>query len=279
MKKYITLAALLAAGTACANAVDAGNTLLITFGSNTGAGVTTGTGSFLEVAGMTYNIVSTNNAGGWTTGQDALKYANNTVATGITFSTGQAVSGAAGKVTTITDSDKVGDVFDTNMMSAVINYQDPYSSAGGFTSVFSGLTDGKTYEIYAFAGRGNDYGGIAATDTNTYSIYSGAKSIKAEIIDYTVSTADRPTPDVDEVNNTITAYTQSNDSVAQTCENWVLMKYTFTAVGDTVEFKASGEGCGNLGAIALVNVPEPSAFGMLAGLGALALVASRRRRK
>lgn len=26
-------------------------------------------------------------------------------------------------------------------------------------------------------------------------------------------------------------------------------------------------------------VPEPSAFGMLAGLGALALVASRRRRK
>jgi hypothetical protein len=28
-----------------------------------------------------------------------------------------------------------------------------------------------------------------------------------------------------------------------------------------------------------VYVPEPSAFGMLAGLGALALVASRRRRK
>ena len=279
MKKYITLAALLAAGTACANAVDAGNTLLITFGSNDGAGVTTGTGSFLEVAGMTYNIVSTSGAGGWTTGQDALKYANNTVATGITFSTSQAVSGANGKVTTITDSDKVGDVFDTNMMSAVINYQDPNTSAGGFTSTFSGLTDGKTYEIYAFAGRGNDYGGVAETDTNTYSISSGAKSgsIKAEIIDYTVSTAGRPNPSVN--GDTITAYTQSNDNENQTCENWVLMKYTFTAGGDTVEFTASGNGCGNLGAIALVNVPEPSAFGMLAGLGALALVASRRRRK
>ena len=277
MKKYITLAALLAAGTACANAVDAGNTLLITFGSNGGAGVTTGTGSFLEVAGMTYNIVSTSDAGGWTTGQNALKYADNTVATGITFSTGQAVSGTNGKVTTITDSDKVGDVFDTSMMSAVINYQDPYSSAGGFVSTFEGLTKGKTYEIYAFAGRGNEYGGVAATDTNTYSISSGAESIKAEIIDYTVSTANRSSPSVSD--NTITAYTQSNDSKNQTCENWVLMKYTFTASATTVNFTASGEGCGNLGAIALVNVPEPSAFGMLAGLGALALVASRRRRK
>ena len=273
MKKYITLAALLAAGTACANAVDAGNTLLITFGSNTGTGVTTGIGSFLEVAGMTYNIVSTGSNGGWTTGQNALRYADNTEATSITFSTGQAVSGNDGKVTTITDSDKVGDVFDTSMMSSVINFD------GGFTSTFSGLTNGKTYEIYAFAGRGNNYGGVADTDTNTYSISSGAKSIKAEIIDYTVSTAAYPIPDVDEVNNTITAYTQSNDGVAQTCENWVLMKYTFTANATTVKFTASGDGCGNLGAIALVNVPEPSAFGMLAGLGALALVASRRRRK
>ena len=271
MKKYITLAALLAAGTACANAVDAGNTLLITFGSNTGTGVTTGIGSFLEVAGMTYNIVSTGGDSGWTTGQNALKYADNTVAAGITFSTGQAVSGTNGKVTTITDSDKVGDVFDTSMMSSVINYD------GGFTSTFSGLTNGKTYEIYAFAGRGNDYGGVAATDTNTYSISSGAESIKAEIIDYTVSTANRSSPSVS--GNTITAYTQSNDGENQTCENWVLMKYTFTASGTTVNFTASGEGCGNLGAIALVNVPEPSAFGMLAGLGALALVASRRRRK
>ena len=51
--------------------------------------------------------------------------------------------------------------------------------------------------------------------------------------------------------------------------------------GDAFELCFTGEaGNGTLGILAISSaIPEPSAFGLFAGLGALALVSSRRRRK
>ena len=65
------------------------------------------------------------------------------------------------------------------------------------------------------------------------------------------------------------------------------VKYSFTG-GERSQFTLSFTGAQSgsssiptfdIGLIAISAVPEPSAFGLLAGLGSVALVASRRRRR
>lgn len=260
----------LAGAAAAADAIDSSKLLLVSFGSNAGNGVATKTGSFMETSGLTYNVISTGSNSGYTTGTNALKWADNTTATGFSINTGQAVSGSNGQVNTITKSELVNETFDTSTMNAVGNYDD------GVAITLSGLSVGKSYTIYTFVGRGNDYGGTAAGDTNTYTISVGAKDVVASVVSYTLTTPERPAPSVSEDGTSITAYTQSCDGVNQTCENWAILSFDFTATASSVKLAATGSGCGNFGAIAL-SVPEPTT----ATLSLLALVglAARRRRR
>ena len=105
-KTLITLLALVSTAAGADN-----SPLLITFGVNTGAKVETAKGSFLGVSDLTYNIISTTTDSG--INATDLRFANGEVATGFTFTTGQAVSGTNGQIATITDYEKVNTVFDT----------------------------------------------------------------------------------------------------------------------------------------------------------------------
>ena len=274
MKKTIIALMALAGVATAGGELDTTNTLLFAFGTNGGGNVDTKLGSFLGTDNLTYNIISTSNSAAYTTGENALKYADGSTATGFAYKTGACVSGENGRVTTITNADKVNKIFDTNVMKGVDNYD------GGVTFTLSGLTTGQSYTLYVFAARGNEYGGTEKSDTNTYGFSAGAGSITAKILDYTLSnslvTQGYTTPTIN--NSSITAYTQSNDGVAQTSENWVLMSFDFKATDTTVMFSASGGGCGNIAAVGLTtSVPEPTTATL--SLLALAGLAARRRRR
>ena len=226
-------------------------------------------GSFLGVSNQTYNIISTNNQNSFTTGANQLKFADGSTAVGFTYGTGACISGADGRVTNITNADRVNTIFDTSVMKGVDNYD------GGYSITLSGLTIGQEYTMYVFSARGNDYGGTDKASTNTYQLSEGASSITANVLDYTLTTLNYPTPTVN--GSAITVYTQSNDGIVQTSENWALLSFDFTADASSVKLKVSGGGCGNVAAVGLTaNVPEPTTATL--SLLALAGLAARRRR-
>lgn len=271
MKK--TIIALLALAGAAVGAVNPENALLISFGGTSGGGITYETGSFLEESELTYNIISTTGGTGYTA--TSLKLGDGTGATGMSVVINQAVSGNNGKVTTITNVDKVNKIFDSSLMSSVVNH-----NTSDITVTIDGLTVGSTYTMYAFAGRGNSYADNLTTSshTNTYSLHSGAKDITAQIISYTVTTPDRPIPTVSNDLSSVTAFTQSCNGINQSCENWAIMAFDFTASNSTLVFKGTGDGAKNIGALGLVkNIPEPTTATL--SLLALAGLAARRRRR
>ncbi len=249
------------------------NTIILTFGTNSGQSISYNSmGSFLGQTGQTYNILSSSADGNHT--YNNIKYADNTTATGVTVYTNRGVSGTNGRVTSITNSTKVDEVFSSSLMSGVINHTaDTYIT-------FNGLTIGNSYTMHVFAGRGNEYntGYTTSAYTNTYSLSSGARDVTANIVSYTVSTPDRPTPTISTDGTAITAFTQSCDGTNQTCENWVIMSFDFTASATSVQLNGTGSGTKSFGAVALVsNVPEPTTATL--SLLALATLVSRRRRK
>ena len=258
MKK--TIIALMAL--AGVSAGESAKTIIFTFGDNQHAnGIEYNTtGTFLGQTNQTYNILSSNADGNDT--YNSIKYSDNTTATGITVASNRGVSGANGRVTTITNSAEVDKVFSSSLMKGVINHTDDTN----FT--INGLTIGNSYTMYVFAGRGNPYNDnlTSKDNTNTYYLSSGAESVEAQIVSYTVTTADRPTPTVSSftlpsgvTTPSVTAYTQSCDGKNQTCENWVIMTFDFTANATSVTLNGTGSGTKSYGAIALVsNVPEPT---------------------
>ena len=216
MKKYITLAALLAAGTACANA----ETLTLTSPTD---------GS----------LTSSNAAIGWSEAYTNLSsweisftLTDTALGDAILFGTDRDTTGAAGYLLS-TNTDGSLEVYARNISV-------DFSESTDAGVVTAGTPIAITFSF------------IANYNETTDQVVGGTFYLTA----------------------------------GETIESWEVSEglgYTDLTNGSVSRFWTNGgaEQFSNITVSKLDNniVPEPSAFGMLAGLGALALVASRRRRK
>ena len=258
MKKYITVAALLAAGTAFANAdvvavfncggVGARGTWMDTTKGWTNATQDgTYSGSFNNVRSGSGITLSSTGSGLLSTDDDGSFTANDDVA-----GTPKEIPDALPTLS----SDVFGsDAYDTLWGGSVDLY-----GTGQTTFKLGGLTANTDYTVYLFCARANaNNGGSATWTTET----SGAA--------WSVTTADGTT-------SGSTVYADGST----TGQNASIVKVSFnTGTADSFVFDSGLNASFTLNGIVVEtsSIPEPSAFGLLAGLGALALVASRRRRK
>ena len=228
MKKYITIAALLSAGTALANA----ESIVTTFSSALSG--KTPTEVVLEIAG--------------------------------------APEGTTGEVSSLTKADRseislrtVTGKEDGTFLAPDTNVGSAQGWKSVFEYTFSGETiivSGVTLNVGIFSG-GNTWQGVNTNRDFVFEVGLGDKTITSG--NWTVQGNGTQTP--------------GNGAVTLSFDDAVELKDSAT-FSLSVSKGTSNPGCFlGLHSVEFSVVPEPSAFGMLAGLGALALVASRRRRK
>ncbi|MBQ2731732.1 MAG: PEP-CTERM sorting domain-containing protein [Opitutales bacterium] len=216
MKKYITLAALLAAGTACANA----ETLTLT--SPTDGSLTSSNAAIAWSEDYT-TLLS------W---EISFTLTDTALGDAILFGTDRDTTGAAGYLLS-TNTDGSLEVYARNID---VNYSK--STAAGV--VTAGTPIAITFSF------------IANYNETTDQVVGGTFSLKAGETIHSWD-VDSGLGYTDLTNNSVSRF-WTNDGAEQ------FSNITVSKLDNNI-------------------VPEPSAFGMLAGLGALALVASRRRRK
>ena len=235
MKKYITLAALLAAGTACANAEESTLPLLS-----------------LEMISSWETIELTRPTGEHTAGNS-----------GFTWEGGK----------NLEESWKLS--FDWSVSSAGLNRTDPFQLFGtnGQNAAYGIVIQYKDGGLYIVDRDYNNNNPIAETICYIDNVDLSSTAQKVTIAYLKSNDAEKYSSTfVLQVGNEI-AYGESP-----------LDGTTFANSNGVTRIWANGSLNGkdlfsNITLSSASAVPEPSAFGMLAGLGALALVASRRRRK
>ncbi len=261
MKKYITVAALLAAGTAFANAE-----VVAVFN----CGRSGNTDYMDQTKGWTDVIVSSadnQNISGVTAGSITLSSTGNSLSgTGPagSFSAAQGASTspyAIPEALKTLSSTALGDsAYDTLWGGSINSW-----AAKNTTLTLSGLAQNTDYTVYLFCARANGDSGNPAnwtttTDGATWSVWTVADGSATKTIGSTVQFDG----DANGKNASIVEVTFNTGDATSVSFN----------TGDAAKFTLNGmvidQGS---------TIPEPSAFGLLAGLGALALVASRRRRK
>ena len=250
MKKYITLAALLAAGTACANAAENAVTI-----------------EPLKDAGWTH--ISLRDRATWT--QDVT----NGTLTLNNSNWGQAVS------TYDFATDSSLNSFSVDIIRGSVSAGFMFTLVGTDSVVVVGTQSYGSGEIF--------YG--TSTDTNeaVYSLNTAwdegttvtPTSLLVDALNYNATATVTGTTSVNDVGNTILTL-----SVTSTTAGGNTGSATIDLGKDFKLDKVMicGDGANNATGIwtvsnLTISVPEPSAFGLLAGVGALALVASRRRRR
>ncbi len=224
MKKYITLAALLAAGTACAHAA---NDLNISSGGNFWGG------------DFTFGFTVTEDALSATDTTDVLALYWGTYSSSNYYSNGFTLTYTGDGIQLYVGDGAMAEV-GASADVAEITEATTFTGARGatFTTL---LTVGESYVIKNVGGNGGQSVSlVAAAWDNTKNAYVIEKDATAL--------------------ETVTYNGNMNGGDAN------------TTMGSLVnsDYNASAN---------VVVIPEPSAFGMLAGLGALALVAARRRRR
>lgn len=252
MKKYITVAALLAAGTAYANAdvvlidspMTAGDvwTIVNRGGKNEGSWSEEGrvSGDWTRVS--LYSVLGT----GINLDADALYH----ISYDVTTTNADVVA-----ILELANSDftlALGGSYNSNKEFAV------------GTVDKNALTEASTFYMFQDSGK----------NTTKFPMASTLQSDFWTAGDYSISVTLQTSSTGEDLINV--SALKGGEAVS------VEKSYSFTGTGilDYAGFALDGDaGAVTVSNFKITAVPEPSAFGMLAGLGALALVASRRRRK
>ena len=270
MKKYITLAALLAAGTTFANAAQ---TVVFDFGR-------TDVDSYETPDAICIGIGSTAYKGGFSATGDLEIFSG--ISGSYSF-TQEASGGNYNNSATLTTGEENG--WKNHLTELPSGWSDtfadgltcqwnPQSSSGNtFTLEFSNLESG----YYDLSVLGGYYGKDNISSTITLTL-GGATTTETEwtLVDIGGNTAATTQSGVSTLTSNLTN-TSANEGYT--------LDITKIFVGESGSLTVTIDGSENAGqrtplnGLKLTFIPEPSAFGMLAGLGALALVASRRRRK
>ena len=262
MKNYITVAALLAAGTAFANA----DVVAVFNCGGTGAG----RGGWMDLTqddwtparlgdGNSYHFTNVKAEGSGITLNSTGSGFGGTGDNGA-FTANSGSSGNAGDIPD--ELKKLSqDVFDDTTYDTLWGGSVNLYGTGKTTFTLGGLEQNTDYTVYLFCARANaNNNGSATWTTET----SGAV--------WSVTTADGTT-------SGSTVYANGSTEGL----NASIVEVTFnTGDATSFEFDSGDNASFTLNGIVVdqgSTIPEPSAFGLLAGLGALALVASRRRRK
>lgn len=237
MKKYITVAALLAAGTAFANAQS----------ESTGTPVSEGAGalSIVTVDSDTF---------GWDTiesisSPSAYIFSGHSTSSAMVLGEGAILSGAAeSPITNAVLYVAIPGVNSETFSDVSVSFDVTGSSTISYSAGF--IDNSATTLIPTFLG------GLGLTNPSTDKFTDTPQTLT-----FTLPASE------------FSSFVGTNTSPAP--EGTALFAIAFndsTWAGGTVQLS-------NINVLATSSIPEPSAFGLLAGIGALALVASRRRRK